>query len=210
MANGTRRNGYIYNRVLIEASRVLETEQSDAVVFLTGAHLEMLRNVTQYLSRRDTYVTEYEDGYYITPSDEDYDTILGIVADMEEALMGNQNVIWGYNDRWAEHTEHTVVGDGAMTLDTPAVPSGYVFTLQAVVCRNLTTAGNTIPKIQAGAVLVSIGQVVLTNATELRILDGLNYTMKEGDYVRVRFYDALDGDEIEIFTWGYKMIVPEE
>lgn len=210
MSSADRREGYIHNRVLIDSSRVLDAQFSDTLVFLTGAQVEMLRNVVQYLNRWDTYVSEYQDGYYITPSAEDYDSILAIVADLEEELMGNPNVIWGYNDRWSVHVEHTVIGDGAYTLVGEAVPNGYVYTLQSVVMRDLTSASNTIPKLWSPDALVAIGEVVLAAASALRIVDGLNYTLKYGDKVQVRFYDAKDGDEIEFFCWGYKTVVPEE
>lgn len=210
VTNGERRNGYTYNRVLIEASRVLDTQFSDAVVFLTGAQIEMLRNVSQYLSRRDTYVTEYKEGYYITPSDEDYDSILQVVADMEETLMGNPNVIWGYGDTWVEEVKYTVIGDGSYDVDSDPVPAGYVYTLQSLVCRNLTSACGTVPKLVSGVIQVPVGPYVGSGATIYRIVDGVGYTLKEGDKARCRFYSCLDGDELELFLWGYKMVVPEE
>lgn len=210
MSGADRREGYIHNRVLIEASRVLDAQFSDTLVFLTGAQVEMLRNVVQYLNRWDTYVSEYKEGYYITPSAEDYDSILGIVADMEEELMGNPNTIWGYKDRWVEKVEHTVIGDGSYDVDADAVPEGYVYTLQSLVCRNLTNACGTVPKLVSGSIQVPVGQYVGSGATIYRIVDGVNYTLKEGDIARCRFYSCLDGDELELFLWGYKMVVTEE
>lgn len=210
MGEVERRRGYAYNRVLIESERILAPEFNDAIVFLSGAQIEMLRNVSQYLNRLGTYAAEYNPGYYLVPTDEDFDDILEIVADLEETLMGNPNVIWGYNERWVEHVEHTKVGAGGYDLKSATVPNGYVYTLQSVVARNLTNSGGTIPKLWSGAIHVPIGVYVETAATVYRIVAGLNNTLKYGDEAWVRFYGVSDGDELEMFLWGYKMVVPEE
>jgi len=127
MSESERRRKYRYNRVMIETERILDPQFNDAVVFLTGAQIEMLRNVTQYLNRLDTYVSEQFLGYYLAPTVEDYDSILEIVADLEETLMGNENVIFGYNAVLQEfHNVQSDVNDDFVT-SCAQVPEGEVW-----------------------------------------------------------------------------------
>ena len=55
---------------------------------ITGAQLEMLRNLTQYLHRRSTFVAETHEGYYLAADNDDWDSIQAVVAELEETLMG--------------------------------------------------------------------------------------------------------------------------
>lgn len=210
MSESERRRKYRYNRVLIETARVLEPQFHDAVVFLSGAQIEMLRNVTQYLNRLETYVTEYAEGYYLAPTAEQYDSILETVADLEETLMGNPNVIWGYADRWNEFVEYTMTVDGSRNVYSSSVPNGYVYTLQAVVVRNLDTAVSSRIYIEQGIDSYPFAKSELIAQNVYRIVHGLNYTLKYGDRVYVRFASCLDEDRLELRVWGHKMIVPEE
>jgi hypothetical protein len=88
MSEDWRRKGYYDPRVLIDVPRVLDPQFYDSVLCLTGAQLEMLRNLTAYLARRSTFVSEYHDGYYLAPDNDEWDAIQAIVADLEEAIMG--------------------------------------------------------------------------------------------------------------------------
>lgn len=88
MADAWRRKSYYRPRVLIDVGRLLTPQYDDALVCITGAQLEMLRNLTQYLHRRSTFVAENQEGYYLVADNDDWDTIQGIVADLEETLMG--------------------------------------------------------------------------------------------------------------------------
>lgn len=83
-----RRKPYYKPRVLIDAARVLDPQFDDALLCITGAQLEMLRNLTQYLHRRSTFVSENHDGYYLVAGNDDWDAIQAIVAELEETLMG--------------------------------------------------------------------------------------------------------------------------
>jgi len=83
-----RRKQYYRPRVLVDTSRVLNPQFADSLVCLTGAQLEMLRNLTQYLHRRSTFVDDYGTDYYTTPTNAEWDDIQSIVAELEETLMG--------------------------------------------------------------------------------------------------------------------------
>lgn len=88
MAEEWRRKDYYMPRVLIDVDRILDPQSGDSLLCITGAQLEMLRNLTQYLHRRSTYVKEYHDDYYYCADNDDFDTIEAIVAELEETLMG--------------------------------------------------------------------------------------------------------------------------
>lgn len=92
MGEEWRRKSYYKPRVLIDVGRVLDPQSGDSMLCITGAQLEMLRNLTQYLHRRTTYVAEYHDGYYLCADNEDFDAIEAIVAELEETLMGCEEI----------------------------------------------------------------------------------------------------------------------
>lgn len=97
MSEPWRRKKYYNKRVLIETSRILDPQFSDGLLCITGAQIEMLRNLMQYLKRRSTFVSSYETGYYIAPSEEEWDDLQAIVADLEETLMGCEELATALN-----------------------------------------------------------------------------------------------------------------
>jgi len=125
---------------MIESARILDPQFNDAVVYLTGAQIELLRNVSGYLRRLETYTAEYHLGWYLTPTAGDYDQLMAIVADLEEKLMGNENTIWGYKDQHCESYAGTKSGDGTYQQWGSAVPAGEVWVLQQVLLVNTTGA----------------------------------------------------------------------
>ena len=88
MSETWRRKTYYPPRVLIDSTKVLVPTFDDALLCITGAQLEMLRNLTQYLHRRSTFVAEYHEGFYLVENNTNWDEIQGIVAELEETLMG--------------------------------------------------------------------------------------------------------------------------
>lgn len=208
MSESVRRRTYRYDRVLIETDRVLSPQFDDAVVYLTGAQIEMLRNVSQYLNRLDTYVTEYNPGYYIAPTAADYDDILEIVADLEEVLMGNPNTIWGYKDTYRDADNDLVVGAGEKTLYYGTVPAGTVWRIQSITARNDTTACSKIV-VWAG---YPTGDVIVYEqpnpvANQLELWQG-SLVLKYDCNFWVKFHGCQDGDYITTYARGYKMAVP--
>lgn len=203
-----QRCSYAYHRVLIDSARVLDSQFADAVIQVTGAQLEMLRNMTQYLTRLTTYVSEYKPGYYLTPTVEDYDTILAVVAELEEVLMGNENLLWGYHERWSALYDHTKVGAGNYSLDGTAVAEGYVHVLEGTAHRDIGSAVTQLAKLDGGAVIIPIGVQEQSPSSYYAIEPGLRYTMEEGDKVTCTFYQAQDGDVLQLYAWGYKMKLP--
>ncbi len=88
MAEEWRRKAYYRPRVLISTDDVLNPTFPDTIICISGAQVEMLRNLTQYLHRRSTFSQDNQDDYYLAPTNDDWDTISSIVADLENVLMG--------------------------------------------------------------------------------------------------------------------------
>lgn len=209
MSEEELRRGYDSRRILIEASRVLSPSFNAQGIYLTGAQVEMLRNVVAYLNRRPTWVDTYSDTYYIMADDSDYSDILEIVADLEVKLMSNENTLWGYNERYAQMVSVRTGGAGTQTLDFTHVPAGEVWVIEAMDIVNLTGSRN---RVLLYAVTSGIAVQLHTAATPLvNIPDGWQgrITLQEGDWVRARQFGCQASDAIDATAWGYKMIVPE-
>lgn len=207
MAEHTRRRRYQHDRVLIESDRILTPQFDDAVVYLSGAQLEMLRNVSQYLRNLTTYVSEYQPGYYLTPDASDYDDILEIVAELEEVLMGNPNTIWGFKDRVYHSLGGTKSGAGQYIQWIGGPGAGEVWVVQSVFIQNLTGArGQAILYVGAAP-----GDSVLASnpapGLEAVVWTG-EVVMEEGGNLHVTQDACLDGDVIEAAMVGYMMEVP--
>ena len=207
MSESERRRKYQYGRILIETTRVLDPQFDDAVVYLTGAQIEMLRNVSQYLNRLDTYVTEYNPGYYLAPTVADYDDILEIVADLEEALMGNPNTIWGYYDRLYDDKHYWFAAGGNYTLKSDVVPAGYVYRIQFMASLNANTLCAHYHDAYAGATGVMIDGWPAVPLNQWQNTRPLELTLKEGDCIAATFYGCAAGDDLYMRYWGDMMKV---
>jgi hypothetical protein len=168
----------------------------------------MLRNVTQDLNRLDTYVSEQFLGYYLTPTAEEYDALLAIVADLEEELMGNPNTIWGYNERFSLQGSHTLSGDSDYTLIAFTVPAGYVYVVEIGNARDIESIVTQKHFIYDGTYWFQIGQFNNQPAGDFAYLTNMRYTLAEGDQYAVQFMDAKDSDRVYCRCFGYKMKVP--
>ena len=98
MSEAWRKKTFYKTRVLISTERVLDPQFDDGLICLTGAELEMLRNLTQYLRRRSTFAEDETASGYLSPSTEDWDSIQAIVADLEEKLMGCEELMAIFTD----------------------------------------------------------------------------------------------------------------
>lgn len=98
MVESWRRKTYYRHRVLISTERVLDPQSEDALLCITGAQLEMLRNLTQYLKRRSTFSQSETEAGYLAPDSDDWDDIQAIVADLEEKLMGCEELFQLFED----------------------------------------------------------------------------------------------------------------
>lgn len=208
MSESERRRKYRWDRVLIESARVLDPQFDDAVVYLTGSQIEMLRNMTQYLNRLDTYVSEQFLDYYLAPTVEDYDSILAIVADLEEKLMGNLNTIWGYHERCVEVVTQVVSGAGNLWALLDPVPEGEVWVLED--CYAYHDAG---APVDLNLYAIAEGEyysyfwapaaaAVMYHRWQGRLV------LSGGDRAGAIIESPGDGTRLTLYAWGYKMDVP--
>lgn len=208
MSEEERRKAYPTTRILIESSRILTPTFDDGVFFVTGAQVEIMRNLLGYARREETYVKTYGPGYYLVPDADDFDDIQAIVADLEETLMGNPNTLWGYKARYAEEK----IDEDATFFtyqDTTPVPEGELWVVNSMHIKNATTTCDWISAIgrtDAGAAHPLLYQ--------LNPVAGVEYTwqgdhvMAEGDFIRAYYYNCTTGDDVYLSVWGYKMDVP--
>jgi len=208
MSESLRRRKYQWNRVLIESDRILNPQFDDAVVYLTGAQVEMLRNVSLYLNRLETYVEEYNPGYYLVPEAADYDDILEIVADLEETLMGNPNTIWGYKDRLEKDVWTNTASEGTNTLYFDTVPEGYVWVVENMHIWShsavITEQNFLVTQDSYGVWLKKIPSPPDWTPS---LWQG-HLVMKEGDILQAGFSGCAENDELAAVAQGYIMKVP--
>ncbi|MCW4048261.1 MAG: hypothetical protein NWE89_00860 [Candidatus Bathyarchaeota archaeon] len=132
MTEEDNRTAYNSERILIESARIIDPQFNDGILHITGAQIELLRNVAKYLDRRTTFVAAYEQQYYLTPDIHDWDGITAIVADLQEVLMGNNNVIFGYYAQLLEDISGDVAGTGTFVASTGTPPTGEIWVIQVV------------------------------------------------------------------------------
>ena len=98
MSESWRRKTHYPPRVLIDTQRILDPQFSDGLLCITGAQIEMLRNLCQYLHRRSTFSEDADKMGYLCPDTADWDTLQAIVADLEETLMGCEELMTVFED----------------------------------------------------------------------------------------------------------------
>jgi len=87
MSEDWRRRTYYRPRVLIDTSAVLSPIGDGILVCLTPAQLALVRPVLEYLHRRSTFASSYNEVGYLVPDDTDWDTLQATIAEMEDLLM---------------------------------------------------------------------------------------------------------------------------
>lgn len=122
MSEDWRRKDYYKTRVLIDTARVLDPQFKDGLLCITGAQNELLRNLMQYLKRRSTFASEYHPGYYLAPTIAEWDELQAIVADLEETLMGCDDLVTALQ-AIAANTACICQATSRATRDGPALPA---------------------------------------------------------------------------------------
>ncbi|MCK5292652.1 MAG: hypothetical protein KAR39_11640 [Thermoplasmata archaeon] len=141
MSDPLRRHKYALNRILIPAARILSPEFNAVYVFLSGSHVELLRNLLDYATRETSFVDEYHDGYYIIPDSDDWDDISAIVASLEEMLMTS---IVGFYDAYVCVRDVKPRGTNAGTFTSGGWRTRDINDEQADVAGICSIAGNQI------------------------------------------------------------------
>lgn len=205
---GQDRTGYRYGAILIEAARILTPQFNPTTISLSGAQVELLRNLTMLLHSERTFVDEYHDTYYLTATVADFDAISAIVADLEEILMSNPNTVFGYSDRWSEDLSETKAGDGTYQGTTIVVPVGYVYVVNFMYYRNNTGArGNVSMRFHDGTTYY---YAAFNTSPEQLVPTKWEGAVKlaAGDSVLITQNSCVHNDVIQAGVWGYKMKVP--
>lgn len=208
MSEQLRSRRYQEIRVLIETARVLDSSFNDGVLHITGAQIELLRNLTAYAHRESTFVSEYRDVDYLTPTVADWDSLQAIIADLEEKLMGNENVIFGYYERYREQRVNTGVGAGDVGQSFSLVPEGEVWVVTSFVAHSVQT-NVTLVRLQA----VCAGEYIVVASDPYTVAQKHvnapgDIILSEGDRLRCYWYDCAQGDDVRSHANGYKMKVP--
>lgn len=196
------------HRVLVDAKAFLNTTIAAGVLYFTPGQIELMRNLMQYANRRSTWVSDYYVGYYLSPDDTDWDLIQERVADLEETLMGNNNVIWGYTDRLADYkTEGSMPAGNSDILGT-VVPEGEVW---EVTGMSFETVSATCTGVRLGyetaeeRIIVNNQLSVVTNTI---YSFGMDLILRHTDKCFWRFYGMTLNDDVHCYAWGSKMEVP--
>ena len=198
---------YHYDRILIESSRIITPTLPGCTVVLNGAQVEMLRNCVHYLDRRSTFVSEYGDLTYETPDVDDWDDIRAQVADLEEKLMGDVNVPFGYHEQLFKDLGGTKSGDGTYTSSSVSVPASHVYKVEMVSLSNATGArGAAMFKATISGDIVYFAHSAGLAAWVPLVFSGV-LTLKEGDYITVSMSGCLNNDILYGGWVGYKMLV---
>jgi len=91
--NSWRIKRYYRPRVLIDLAQLEDSPLGPAIVCLTGPERSILQNLLEYAHRRSTFVSEYHDDYYLAPSEEEWDDIDALVAELEDKMSGCPEIV---------------------------------------------------------------------------------------------------------------------
>lgn len=116
-------------------------------------------------------------------------------------------LLWGYSDRWFERVSDTDATAGTNTLDTAAVPAGYVYVVQGIATLNLSTVVTHRQGLRPGTYDMILQRTTGVGAGVTLPLFPVGIALKEGDTVRARFYGCTAGDDIHLSVVGYKMAI---
>jgi len=203
-----RRRKYRDSAVLIESGRVLSPQFEQLVAWFSGAQVEILRNLMQYARLRDSWVSEYESGTYLIPDDADWNDIDAVIADLENVLMGNDNVIWGYSDVYGETLEELPLPAGTSTKYSKEVPAGECWVITGI---SATVVSTSITRLNLGAYIDATWMNVYgveSPASRMYYVLYPQLRLSQGGRMLSQVIGATAGDTLVTSWWGYKMKVP--
>lgn len=208
MTDFSRKRVAPQHRVLIDGKAFLNTTINAAVLYFTPGQIELMRNLMQYANRRSTFVSDYYIGYYLEPDDADWNLIQQEVADLEETLMGNNNVIWGYKDRHAENPSNTSMPAGTSDILGALVPEGEVWEVTGMSCTAISATCNRMRVgYKADTTFMFAGEKIDPGSDVLYSFP-MDVILKEGDRLFWRLYGMTLNDDAYGFGWGSEMEVP--
>lgn len=208
MTEAERRTEYVSERVLIDAERILDPQFVAQGIFLSGAQVELLRNVTAYLGRDTTFVDSFRTGYYLKATGADFDSIQAVVADLEDKLMTADNTPWGYNRRYIDIQQDVSDVAGTFTINLAGPDLGNVWRVMGVsVYRNVNV--NQYARLQVVAIVTAITIEDINIPVLGRFFPSISeFVVSDVDNIRVQYTGATIGEIVITTAWGYKMVVP--
>ncbi len=207
MSEENAQHSYVETEVLIDSARVLSSSFPSIGVVLAGNELEILRNMLNYATRRRTFVGAYHDNYYLVADDDDWLDIESIVAVLEEKLMGNDNVLWGYGEQLVIREDNTTTGAGAFVQSHDDVPADEVWIVTGVSFFSDKATG--IVNIYARAPVAAIGLVATQSMSINKYVAPPigRLVLEEGDNIEFSWSGLSASQRIISNVWGYKMNV---
>ena len=118
-------------------------------------------------------------------------------------------LVFGYTDRWVEQQSDLNADAGTNSLQTVAVPSGYVYRVDCIVTMNVDKVVTQLKRVVGGGVEVEIAVDLAAGAATHISLFPVGLWLKVGDYVKVYFLDCNAGDDLYLEVWGIKMAIAE-
>jgi len=114
-------------------------------------------------------------------------------------------LLFGYYDRWVERQRETNAAAGQNSLQTDAVPAGYIYILDAIVTMNLNKAVTHLKRVVGDGIEVELSIATAVPTATHDTLFPISIVLKPGDYVKVYFLACDAGDDLFLEVWGYKM-----
>lgn len=199
---------YRSSMILIEAARVLSSAFPSTSVVLTGQELEILRNIVGYATRRETFVREYHDSYYLVADDDDWTDIGEIVATLEEKIMGSDNTVFGYYDRLFTREDHTTLVSGPWVQSHPVVPEGEVWAVQGISLFSDKPPGTVNVYGRMPTISMAITDTLIWTANLQLARSPLTVILKEDDKIQFAWAGLANDQRIISNVWGYIMNIP--
>lgn len=162
MSESWREKRYYRPRVLIPVSDLETTETPDGLFFLTGAQVGVIRTLLAYCHRRVTWVSEYRESDYLTPTPEEWDLVESFTAELEDALMSTccEDVVNALN---AINT--TLAAQGVTLADISTTLTAQGVTLADIDAQLAAIAGDTPDIVTALECLCAKQEQTLINVT---------------------------------------------
>lgn len=135
-------------------------------------------------------------------------------ADLTPGIMGWDGSAWqklplllGYTDRWVELQLTNSAAAGVNDLNTDPVPAGYIYVVQAISMINNDNICHRRPSVTDDTTFVHLAYEINIAALVPTMVNHPGIPLKEDDYVRGRFSSCTAGDNLRLYTWGYKMAI---
>lgn len=124
-----------------------------------------------------------------------------------DGFADEDNVLFGYNDRYAENLSHTMTETATYQMDFTVVTEGEVWVVESIAARDAGTIVRIFLRGRTNAgTLINLADETPAAATNW-VLWGGRLVLKYQDHVRITFQAAQDADALEGHVWGYKMKV---